>query len=306
LATLGDILGGFWRFFGDFWQKTPGRLKVPILAEVGDFLSIWQLPVILVLAGVWIIWGGYLMRRAVRDHVGRREAELNRCVVIALLAGLGGAVSAFLVFGIERVWRLGERLEIQALWLVLPAAAVVFCLVSFLTVFASFQLPGGSLGKVWLKSFGPPLLVAAVAAVPTVWVANGAHQNILAKNRSVTGLQLIYKEIAARYAPARPPASIEDLTKQNVVPPRAYRHPSRSIGFFYMPAPMQPISEPTSRLLACDWADNQSGNLRAVLYVNGVVDMAGAGKFQELLARDENKAFAAALKEAEKKLSSDN
>lgn len=278
---------------------------MPLLAEIGDFLSIWQLPIVLVLAGVWIIWGGYLMRRAVRAHVGRREAELNRCLLIALLAGLGGAICSLIPIGIAMAWRLAETLGIQTIWVALPAATVVFFLVNFLTVFASFQLPAGSLGKIWLKSFGPPLVVAVVTLVPTIWVANTAHQTKVANNKSIGALQFIDNAIRVRYAPARPPASLEELIKQNVVPPtsfRAYRHPSREIGYFYMPATMQPISEPTSRLLACDWADNQSGNLRAVLYVNGVVDMAGAGKFQELLARSENKAFAAALKEAEKKL----
>ena len=278
---------------------------MPLLAEIGDFLSIWQLPIVLVLAGVWIIWGGYLMRRAVRAHVGRREAELNRCLLIALLAGLGGAICSLIPIGIAMAWRLAETLGIQTIWVALPAATVVFFLVNFLTVFASFQLSAGSLGKIWLKSFGPPLVVAVVTLVPTIWVANTAHQTKVANNKSIGALQFIDNAIRVRYAPTRPPASLEEMIKQNVVPPtsfRAYRHPSREIGYFYMPATMQPISEPTSRLLACDWADNQSGNLRAVLYVNGVVDMAGAGKFQELLARSENKAFAAALKEAEKKL----
>jgi hypothetical protein len=266
-------------------------------------VAIWQLPIVLVLVGVWIVWGGYLMRGAVLAHVGRREAELNRCVVIALLAGLGGAIGGSIAVALA--WQVAQALTMQTIWLALPTAAVVFCLVSFLTVFASFQLPGGSLAKVWLKSFGPPLLVAAIAAVPTIWVAYGTHEEKLANNRSIVGLQFIYKEIASRYAPARPPASLEDLMKQNVVPPRAYRHPSREIGYFYMPSPLQRIGEPTSKLLACDWVDNQSGNIRIVLYVNGVIDLAAAEKFQELLARDENKAFAVALKEAEKKLPPD-
>ena len=195
---------------------------------------------------------------------------------------------------------------IQTIWLALPTAAVVFCLVSFLTVFASFQLPAGNLAKVWLRSFGPPLLVAVVASVPTIWVANTGHQNMLANNRSIANLQVIYQEIAAGYAPARPPASLKELMKQNVVLPRAYRHPSREIGYFYMPATLVRIGEPTKRVLACDWADNQSGSVRAVLYVNGVVDIAGPKKFQELLARNENEAFVTALKEAEKKPSPDN
>jgi len=297
LATLGDILG-------DFWQETPWRLKVPLLAEIGDFLSIWQLPVVLVLAVVWIIWGGYLMRRAVRAHVGRREAELNRCLLISLLAGLGGAICALIPVLIALAWRLADTFEFSKLWLALPVAAVFF-LVNFLTVFASFQLPAGSLVKIWLKSFGPPLVVAVVALVPTIWFANTAHQTKVANNKSIGALQFIDNAIRVRYAPARPPASLEELIKQNVVPPtslRAYRHPSREIGYFYAPATLVRIGEPTQKLLACDWADNQSGDARAALYINGYVEVVSPGKFQELLARSENKAFAAALKEAEKKL----
>ena len=276
-----------------------------LLAEIGDFLSIWQLPVVLVLAVVWIIWGGYLMRRAVRAHVGRREAELNRCLLISFLAGLSGAICALIPVGIMLAWRLAENLGIQTIWLALPAATVVFFLVNFLTVFASFQLPAGSLGKIWLKSFGPPLMVAVVALVPTIWIANSAHEEKLANNRSIGTLQFIDNAIRVRYAPTRPPASLEEMIKQNVVPPtslRAYRHPSRQIGYFYMPATLVRIGEPTQKLLACDWADNQSGDARAALYINGYVEVVSPGKFQELLARGENKAFAAALKEAEKKL----
>jgi len=276
-----------------------------LLAEIGDFLSIWQLPVVLVLAGVWIVWGGYLMRRAVRASVGRREAELNRCLLIALLAGLGGAICSLIPVGIAWAWRLAETLGIQTIWLALPAATVVFFLVNFLTVFASFQLSAGSLGKIWLKSFGPPLMVAVVALVPTIWVAHTAHQTKVANNKSIGALQFIDNAIRVRYAPARPPASLEEMIKQNVVPPtslRAYRHPSREIGYFYMPATLVRIGEPTQKFLACDWPDNQSDNARAALYVNGYVEVVSPGKFQELLARSENKAFAAALKEAEKKL----
>ena len=277
---------------------------MPLLAEIGDFLSIWQLPVVLVLAVAWIIWGGYLMRRAVRAHVGRREAELNRCLLISLLAGLGGAICALIPVLIALAWRLADTFEFSKLWLALPVAAVFF-LVNFLTVFASFQLPAGSLVKIWLKSFGPPLVVAVVALVPTIWFANTAHQTKVANNKSIGALQFIDNAIRVRYAPARPPASLEELIKQNVVPPtslRAYRHPSREIGYFYAPATLVRIGEPTQKLLACDWADNQSGDARAALYINGYVEVVSPGKFQELLARSENKAFAAALKEAEKKL----
>jgi hypothetical protein len=152
-------------------------------------------------------------------------------------------------------------------------------------------------------------MVAVVALVPTIWGANTALQTKVANNKSIGALHFIDDAIRVRYAPDRPPASLEELIKQNVVPPtsfRAYRHPSREIGYFYMPATLVRIGEPTQKLLACDWPDNQSDNARAALYVNGYVEVVSPGKFQELLARSENKAFAAALKEAEKKLLPDN
>ena len=62
---------------------------MPILAEVGDFLSIWQLPIILALAGVWIVWGGYLMRRAALASVCYRMGHLQ-----AELGDTAGALSS--------------------------------------------------------------------------------------------------------------------------------------------------------------------------------------------------------------------
>ncbi len=281
---------------------------MPLLAEAGDFLAIWQLPVVLVLAGVWIVWGGYLMRNAVRAHVGRREAELNRCLVISFLAGLGGAVCSLIPIGIALAWRLPDSLNFSKVWLMLPAAAVFF-LVNFLTVFASFQLPAGKLARIWLRSFGPSLIVTVVALAPTLWVAQTNHLATVANNKSLGALQYIHNAITGRYMPTRPPASLEDLIKQNVLSAQrleAYRHPSRQIGYFYMPATLLRAGDPTKKLLACDWADNQSNNVRAVLYANGNVELAGPEKFKDLLAWDENKAFAAALQEAEKKLLSSN
>lgn len=276
---------------------------VPLLAEATDYMAIWQLPILLVLGGVWIFLGGYLLRRNLGGQVGRRESALNRCLLISFLAGLGGAFSGGVA--IVLAWQVAKNINVLTIWLALPAAAVAFCLVSFLTVFASFKLPAGGLGKVWLKSFGPPLVVMVIVAIPTVWVAEANRQNELARVKSFNYLRHIYAGIDQRYQVARPPATLTELVESKVIEPeciQAHKHRSRKVGFFYHPGTRVPKEEPSKKLLVCDWVDNLDGKNRTVVYANGTIEVLGEAQFQKVLSLAENKAFAAALKEAEAKL----
>ncbi len=276
---------------------------VPLLAEATDYMASWQLPIVAVLGGVWVFLGGYLLRRNVQADVGRRESAKNRCIIIAFLAGLGGIFSAGVA--VVLAWQVATNINVQTIWLASPAAAVAFCLVSFLTVLASFKLPAGSVGKKWLKSFGPPLLVTVVAMLPTVWVAETNRQNKLSRVKSFNCLQHIYSGIANRYQAAKPPATLEELGTGNIVEPkflRAHRHPSRKAGFFYRPVKIVPTDQQTKTLMLCDWVDNLNGKSRTVVYANGKVELLSQTQFLAILALDENKAFAADLKEAESKL----
>ncbi len=276
---------------------------VPLLAEATDYMAIWQLPILLVLGGVWIFLGGYLLRRSLGGHVGRRESALNRCLLISFLAGLGGAFSGGVA--IVLAWQVATSLKIQTIWLAPPAAAVAFCLVSFLTVFASFKLSVGGLGKVWLKSFGPPLVMMVIVAIPTMWVAETNRQNELARMKSSHCLKSIYEGIDQRYQVARSPATLTELVESNVIESQylqAHKHRSRKVGFFYHPGTRVPKEEPSKQLMICDWVDNLDGKNRTVVYANGTIEVLGEAQFQKVLSLAENKAFAAALKEAEAKL----
>lgn len=276
---------------------------VPLLAEATDYMAIWQLPIVAVLGGVWVVLGGYLLRRNVQANIGRREAALNRCLLIAFLAGLGGLFSAGVA--VVLAMQIAQSISVKALWLASPAAAVAFCLVSFLTVLASFKLPAGSVGKAWLKSFGPPLLLMVIAMIPTVWVTETNRQNDLSRMKSFNCLQYIYAGIANRYQAAKPPATLEELLTSNVIEPQylqAHRHRSRKIGFFYRPVKRVPADELTKKLMLCDWVDNLNGESRTVVYANGKTELLDKAQFQKILSLDENKAFAADLKKAESKL----
>jgi hypothetical protein len=276
---------------------------VPLLAKAADYMAIWQLPIVAVLGGVWVFLGGYLLRRNLQASVGRREAASNRCLLIAFLAGLGGVFSAGVV--VVLAMQVAKSINVQTIWLASPAAAVAFCLVSFLTVLASFKLPVVDVGKAWLKSFGPPLLLIAVAMIPTVWVAETNRQDELSRMKSFNCLQYIYAGIANRYIAAKPPATLEELLTSNIIEPKylqSHRHRSRKIGFFYHPVTRVPANEPTRKLMLCDWVDNLNGRSRTVVYANGKTELLDNAQFQKILNLDENKAFAADLKEAESKL----
>jgi len=270
-------------------------------------MATWQLPILLAMGVVWIVLGGYLLRRNLRQRVARREGVLNRCLVISLLAGMGGGLGGVAAGLIGAV--IAKELVIKAIWLTLPTAAAAFCGLSFLTLFASFHLSVRASGEAWLKSFGPPLILMAAVAIPGVWVANARRQNELAQIQSVNCLQSIYAGIAQRYLSDRPPAKLSELVEGNVIAPqylRARKHPRREVGYFYHPNSLVLENQPTRKLLVCDWADNLDGTTRTVVYANGKIEVLGEYRFQETVNLAENKAFAAALKEAEAKLSADN
>ena len=279
---------------------------MPVLAEASDYFAPWQLAVAAVLVVVWIVWGGRLMRSAVQGDVGRKEGQLNRCFIITVLAGIVGVVCAGMAAALAYI--LAKSINVQTIWLALPAMAVVFCLVSYLTIFSAFQLPVGKISKVWVKSFGPPIAVAVLAAIPTVWLANSYRQQKMAQYASMNDFHQIYKAIASQYMPARPPQSLEELVTLNVVQAKylvAKRHPSRKIGYFYRPGTLQAMEQATKKLLACDWKDNLSGGYRVVLFTNGKIELENEAQFKQLLADDVNKEFAEALAKAEKALPAD-
>jgi len=273
---------------------------VPVLAEVGDWLAIWQLPIFLVLGGVWVALGGKLLRRSVHRVATRREAGLARCTVVALLSGLAGIVSASIGFVLGKM--ASEAAGIGWYWFGVPIGAALFVAVSYLCVFAAFQLHAGQIAGIWIKSFGLPLLIAAIVAVPTFWFPYAANQSQQSKLDSMKDLAEIYRKVGT-YTAGRPAMSLEQMLTDDRPLQASYavarEHPSRRIGYFYCPSSLLNFQEDSPRLLACDWADNQIGAERAVLFANGRVEIVSSEKFQTLLAKADNKEFAEKLAKAE-------
>ncbi len=273
------------------------------LAASSDYLATWQLPIMVVLGGVWIFLGGYLLRRNVKDQVGRREAAANRCFLIALLTGLAGAFTGGVMVALAMA--VARLLDVRTVLVAMPSALVVFGAASLLTVWASFKLPMGAVVGKWVKSFGPPLAVMVIVMIPSAWIAEINWHNRLARTKSSNCLRQIHESIERSYPAATPPASLNEMVTAGIFPKKylqAHRHRSREVGYFYQLTKKVAADEETSKLMMCDWVDNLDGNDRTVVYANGKIEVVGDAKFQELLALTENKAFAEALKKAESEL----
>lgn len=274
-----------------------------LLAEAGDWISVWQVPVVALLIGGWVFYGGRVLQKQVAGVASRKEASSGRCRTAAVMSCLAGIFCAGI--GIVMGKLLGESLGIRWFYLGLPLGILAFLGVSFLTIYASFHLPVGPLSTMWLKAFVPVLIVTVIAAIPSFWISYNNNQRVISLGESQRDLFAIYKELASPTMRRYPPESLEKLLEQERFEARsvrARRNPDRKIGYFYLPATVIAIGEPTTRLLACDWADNQASGERAILYVNGQVDVADPQEFQELLKDPNNVAFAEALTTAEKKL----
>jgi len=266
-------------------------------------LSIWQLPVALLLVGGWIFWGGRVLHKRMAAIASRKESARGRCTRAAVLSGLAGIVCAGI--GIAMGKLLGDAIGVRWFYLGIPFAGLAFLGISFLTVFASFQLPAGQLSGIWLKAFGPVLLVTMVAEIPAFWVSYNDNQRQISLRESQEDLYAIYRGLNAPILVRTPPKTLEALlnvSKFQAGSLKCRRHPDRKIGYFFAPAELIDMREPTTKLLACDWADNQAGGERAILFINGRVDVADHGEFDSLLQDPSNADFKEALGAAEKEL----
>ena len=276
-----------------------------VLAEAKDWLSIWQLPVVLILVGVWILLGGRFLWKQVASQASRKEAGQDRCRIVALLCGIIGVFCAGIAIVLGKM--LGDAMSVRWFWVSLPLGALAFIGASFLTVFASFQIPAGKLVRVWVKSFGPVLIIATIAMAPTFWISYSANQKIIDQAESCRDFYDIFRALSSRryqsYAP-KSLAELKDLKGFKDGSLRSRRHPGREIGYFYFSSPLAEMDEKTTRLLACDWLDNQAGGVRVVLFANGQIKKVTEQRFKSLLREEDNMVFASALAEAEKKLSS--
>ena len=265
-------------------------------------MAFWHAPFGAAALIAWVWGGGYLLRRAVLAHVSRRQAAANRCYVVAFLSTAAGAVAAivvlFLVMAIGKKL-VGQEPVIQVLSPTLAMAA--FALLTYVVVYASFELSAAAVLRTWLRAYAPPLVLTLAVGLPVALYTYHRRHARISRQHSILQLRFIYAAISRHYL-AAPPLNLQRLVDDNVLSMAELRcrtETPREIDFFYLPGPVEPTTKESQRLLACDFADNQGGRGRAVLFVNGATRWCPPEEFRRLLELQQNRPFADALSKAE-------
>ena len=251
---------------------------------------------------VWVLLGGWLLRRSVRDHVPRRKAAPARCFGISLLSGLAGFVAGMAIYVL--VEALAKAAGADGKWYGMPFGAAAFLGGSYVVLYASFTLPSGAVLRHWLRSFGPPALLLA-ASGPAWGYSYVQGQRRLDRHHSLYHLRCVFDGVIQYYrARRRFPERLQTLVDDRVIAPEHLhcRKPTgRDVDYFYRaPGPVPP-ERWGKCLLACDFLANHGGRGRAVLFADGETQWREPDEFDELLTLAENRGFADALRQAERR-----
>lgn len=269
-----------------------------MLASVRDYFFVWQLPVLLGYVVLWLLLGGYLLRKPLREHLDRRKATLGHAVVAMLLSGLAAGFAGA-VIAVSYV-SFVEPKTVAAAVGGLVAVAVAGLVVTFLVLYAMFNLSARQTVRVAAPALGALVLVgaalAAVAGVP----AYIARQREVRIGMSQHDLAVISVQVALyRSRFGHYPESLTQLLDEEWLTDAQVRNPAsdREVAYFYAPPPPD---APDDRLLACDYVENQRGRGRVVAYVDGrPPQWLTSGQFRQLLAEPVNADFAEGLRSAE-------
>jgi hypothetical protein len=292
---------------GEF--RRPGQIRLggaegresSLLAGAADYVYGWLFWVAAPILIVWVAVGGLLLRRGVKPHVTRSQGRLGRCLLVASLAGVGGAVAAIVITLL--VVTLGNQFHVKALVPGLLVVPLAFVGVTFAVIYASFDIPAGALVRISGVALAIPILVAVAAGGPAGWYAYNQRQAAAERQHSKVALEIIYRALMMSYRGVRPPDSLTVLVTNKILPRESLkcrRATGRAVDYFYVSADLPVTDVPRSqKLLACDFIENQRGEGRTVLFINGDVRWYARDELPALLAMPENKAFAAALSQAE-------
>jgi hypothetical protein len=272
-----------------------------VLAATGNYVQPWLLWVATPVIAIWMGVGGLLLGRGVKPLVSRSQGRLGRCVLVSFLAGLAGGVAAFVALLLLAT--LGTIYDFKPFVLAIFVVPPVFIAISFTVIYASFEVPARALVRISGVAFAIPLLALVGGGGPAAWYAYDCRQADLARQHSLACLDYLYKVLTTNYRGVRPPASLAALITQNILPPdrlRCRRPSNRDVDYFYVSTDLPVHYQPSMKILACDYIENQFGKGRAVVFTNGDVRWYSRDELPALLALPENHAFAAALSQAEK------
>lgn len=285
-----------------------------MLASIGDYLQAWEayelFPILAVVLFVWLVGGGYLFQKILGKRTDRRKYPLKHGILVSLLCGAGGVVSAlalyFIVKTIVPVKPGPDAIPIN--WFGVVLGAIGYFTVSYLIVFSMDKL---SAKETLQASFVPiitPVLVGVLVVGPSFYLlsykrvqAERSRQRLIYDTAVL--MNKVYNALEKRkLQTGRSASSLEELVTENYLEPKDIRSPAnpKGRGFFFNGDSTTTVSS-SRKILLCDYEENFGDKGRTVLYCGGYPEFLSRASFQARLQEAENRKFAQALEAAEKK-----
>jgi len=279
-----------------------------VLDQIRAYSQPWQLPLVIAFILWWLLGGSYLLQRAFRKLPEHRSIPFGRYVLASGFSGVAAAITGALVFVL--IVRIGDATDADLKRLAVAPAVLSGIPMSFLVLYAVFQVPFGKLLKLCAMPVGTVLLVGAVVAVICFIPARKELLRNIRINRSVFHLQVIDEAVRTyerRLSRQLPPtlAALLDQMPTNAGAALKEEHlqcpslPGVRIGYFYLPSASAEKGGTTEKLRACEFSSTDSDRGRAVLFTNGDAYWVSKDRFQAILEVPENAAFAEAFRAAD-------
>jgi prepilin-type processing-associated H-X9-DG protein len=255
-----------------------------MLAEFMDipWLLWWQIPLLFLFLAFWLLVTPLLLWVGGKYIVRAPAATFGRCFLTILLAGVASFIVGLVPF-------IGWLIGLFVTWLI---------------IMWMLKTSFGKAILAWLPTI-PTAFIALVFMVSAMMPMLNRARELAKRTMCMSNLVSIGKCCMIYMSDnndAMPP-SLEILVKNTYPEPKLLQCPSSfvdGVSYFYL-APMP--GAPSTVVIACDYAVNHnSGEMRNVLFADGVVKPMKPDEFSETMAKPANAHFAAALAEAERNL----
>lgn len=274
-----------------------------MLAGIRDYFHLWQLPLFLILGAGWLIGGGRLLLRSIKQRQYSKRMHLGRCVLISLLSGLAGVIAAaafsYLVLSIGKATDTNLKIAAGAVGLVVLMATAYFVIYAMLELSFSSALKAAALPLT--AQIIMLIIVGSAAGVPAHFIRQSQLSRIRCRNNMSNYLAVAIRMYERTYE--TPPPDIKALLNRNLMDSNKLNCPAApedTMGYFYYPTHLIDVRESSEQIAACDVRGNHSGG-RNVLLSNGYTRWYDEEELQVLLSQPQNEEFAAVLNTAESK-----
>lgn len=275
-----------------------------MLASLGDYLHVWQLPLFAVFFFGWLVVGGYLIQNRFAKATDNRRYKFGRGVLVSFLAGSGGAMAGGALGMVGNTIFEADKHPISLAAVILMLVGFVFF--SLLIIFAMHHLSFKQTASAAAPAVGFIILLAALVGGISYFPAHASRQDQLQRarmiNKTIQQMKTIHNALL-QHGGGNPPESLQVLVEKELIEKEDIQSPPRpdGPGFFYYPPEKITYSgnDDELELIVVDYAGNQPGGERVVLYSHGMIQSLGPGQFDAIVSRPENRQFREALQRAE-------